>query len=1299
MATGDFSRSAYDKRKHYSSVRMQQGRVQTDYDWNENEQIENEDRRRARVDIIGPYGTPDQGFLITEPNGITINGNSLIDFNIHPGTFYLGGIRLEFERNLISSITIENLDDVNDLNVVNTLNGEPDARFTFVDPPIITKKNDSEWLIINEINDRAYFVNKGAGSLNIYEQETYRTQKNWLQQSNDLPLLPDLTNDDKRIDLVYLEVWQQPVSAVEDSELFEIALGGCDTSVMMRTMWRVKLEPGIGSSDCAGAWQEQIDKWSEGNEGQISEENERVPDVRLSVSFTEDGSSDDLCKPSVGGGYLGAENQAIRVQLVDGTHFTWGFDNASQLYRVQVNGGAIELLTDPKDQAHWPIAGRIVEILPWSAVLPNSEKIAGISGYLSRVDSYDPDTGKLILTESLPPEFGDEWESRSDEEELKNPSKYFFLRIWNRGSDTMSDPEIEFDQGIAESLGNTGLEVTITGNDRVPGDYWIIAARPETPNRVVPWAFESDVGLPPHGVRRFFAPLALIQWTSNNNGEIVGEMLSDCRKTFPSLTQLQSCCTFMVGDGIRSHGDFNSIEEAVRNLPASGGEICLLPGVHEANVEIENKHDIKIKGCGKKTMVIPGRSNRKLPVFSVIDSQCITLENMNIVTIGGTSIILTGSEIGKLREIEIHNNRIIACENGISVSRGEGIVIHHNKIRMLDKEKGGVAIFIMAEDSMIERNDISVILSGNIPPITRPDGEIVDPDEPCLNPEIIYGYTLILFEYVGLVWELVITSNFPEPYKALGGIQILGGSERMKVLENKITGGAGNGIALGGILPVNSEEEEGVNSIVESSDRNDLSGYVRLEGGDAISGQDLYFTNTNINTGKTYHFTTASDGHFLGLNSNPGKYEVLIPGYKITKILEIPLSDDEVFRRERYNIVVEENNVDLFPAFLYDIQIDRNEISYMGLSGIGIPRPITKISTDTLAPSFNPLVRLGNPVVGISIHSNKIFQCLQILFDNEMMSESKIMGRGGISLGICENLSIYENRIEKNGVNHLYPVCGIFVNQGERVEILHNHITNNGSLKGISSKENGIRGGIVMNVSSFSISELTSISQTAARIHDNVVDQPIGQALQIRALGPVSILNNCFSSELSGTEIMDLFAGAVLIINLGSIYNPEHSDFTHLSQVNMRPPNGSILFNNNQTRIGFKNSSLNSQIIITNDDIGFNGNQSECLSIGSTRKNTSLYGVTVRASDNRFKEVFTNNEVAMSLFTFTVLMNNTVNNQGDHCIIALNANPITNMLNNTGNQVLVTGDLCGGLREGLKRFSEINTDKVKGVFK
>ena len=43
-----------------------------------------------------------------------------------------------------------------------------------------------------------------------------------------------------------------------------------------------------------------------------------------------------------------------------------------------------------------------------------------------------------------------------------------------------------------------------------PGDFWIIAARPESPAKVVPWALET--GRLAEGIRRFYAPLGLIHW-------------------------------------------------------------------------------------------------------------------------------------------------------------------------------------------------------------------------------------------------------------------------------------------------------------------------------------------------------------------------------------------------------------------------------------------------------------------------------------------------------------------------------------------------------------------------------------------------------------------------------------------------------------------------------------------------------------------------------------------------------------------------------------------------------------------
>jgi hypothetical protein len=66
---GDFSRFLFDRKKRYSAVRMQQGRVQLDADWNEQADILSERIRAGTADLVGPDGAPagDAGFeLIPE---------------------------------------------------------------------------------------------------------------------------------------------------------------------------------------------------------------------------------------------------------------------------------------------------------------------------------------------------------------------------------------------------------------------------------------------------------------------------------------------------------------------------------------------------------------------------------------------------------------------------------------------------------------------------------------------------------------------------------------------------------------------------------------------------------------------------------------------------------------------------------------------------------------------------------------------------------------------------------------------------------------------------------------------------------------------------------------------------------------------------------------------------------------------------------------------------------------------------------------------------------------------------------
>jgi hypothetical protein len=665
----------------------------------------------------------------------------------------------------------------------------------------------------------------------------------------------------------------------------------------------------------------------------------------------------------------------------------------------------------------------------------------------------------------------------------------------------------------------------------------------------------------PEGINYHRVPLAELNWNAALNISFDGEEIEDCRDIFRPLTQQQGCCTFSVGDGKTSHGDFDSIEEALRHLPKSGGKICLLPGLHEANVIIKEKRNIKIEGCRKHTRVIPRKKTRTSSIFRIIDSECIALLDMDLVTLAGTAIVLEATEFGNLKEIEIGHNRMIAGKEAIHVKRGLDIHIHHNKIRMLDKEGAGVAMYLMAEDSLVERNDIGVIPAENTPTPQKPDGgETPNPTDPCADLEILYISIPAFIAYINLIGTVLLLFIPTNPFKALGGIQIAGGSERVKVWENTINGGAGNGIALGTSLAVFLEElEESPEEEEQSIEHSGGKLWGRVVSGERGPQNITVLFESQDRDDTTFSTTTDNIGDWVTEKIASGKYTVSIitPGYKIERISF--QENGREFGFHQIEVVPEEIDLGDLLAFIYEIQIHRNGISHMGLSGIGIPRVEWP---DFLPKNVARQVRIfarvlavsGNPIIGLEIHENHIFTCFQNTLEGALRTEIQVRGFGGISLGICANLAIARNRIESNGTSHINPVCGIFVTYGEQMDINHNWIAENGLLTNAKgSLIAGKRGGILLGASSFPVLRFlsTALSATksivgvantsalmgrlAARVHDNIVNQPAGQALTILAIGSVSIVNNHFNSELSGTEFFDLLAGGVRIVNLGGL--------------------------------------------------------------------------------------------------------------------------------------------------------------------
>ena len=88
---GDFTRSTFRPEKHYTSVRLQQGRVQLDADWNEQMDIQRYQQQAAQAAFIGRAGAPKAG------GGFAISAADGPDLGISPGRYYVDGLLCELE--------------------------------------------------------------------------------------------------------------------------------------------------------------------------------------------------------------------------------------------------------------------------------------------------------------------------------------------------------------------------------------------------------------------------------------------------------------------------------------------------------------------------------------------------------------------------------------------------------------------------------------------------------------------------------------------------------------------------------------------------------------------------------------------------------------------------------------------------------------------------------------------------------------------------------------------------------------------------------------------------------------------------------------------------------------------------------------------------------------------------------------------------------------------------------------------------------------------------------------------------
>lgn len=380
----------------------------------------------------------------------------------------------------------------------------------------------------------------GGIRVELLQPVQYSNQPDWQDYGPEDPDWVDLPNlegsPSSTDEFVYLLLREQEVSAVEDPDLKDVALGGPDTAQRTRLLQRFARV--ASGSTCASGLAAAQTKWqSEGLYFDSRTMRLKSPST-LQVSFSSQGQDTGPCQPQAQGGYLDPDNQLIRVQIsgIDAAtgnpKFLWGFDDASFLYRINVDPTSPQNLvfqSVPVDAEHQPVTTQAVEVLRTAAELPNGGEIASLSGFVFTLDNnYNPDMQSIVLPSgvSLPNDYTGSNAS---------PAGQLYLRVWQQ--------EVVFTPGQAIALGDTGLLVALGagGSQFHLGDYWMFAMRPATPQTVYPERYQQ-MPQPPDGPCLWACPLGVIAWRRG-----FGKLIADCRNKMCNLVDLckkqEGCCT------------------------------------------------------------------------------------------------------------------------------------------------------------------------------------------------------------------------------------------------------------------------------------------------------------------------------------------------------------------------------------------------------------------------------------------------------------------------------------------------------------------------------------------------------------------------------------------------------------------------------------------------------------------------------------------------------------------------------------------------------------------------------------
>jgi len=747
----DVSRFTFDAWNDYFGVVMEQGRVQTDADWNE--WLAEFARRvdAGTLDLLGraavPATTPD-AFRITIPSG----GGSI---SIGCGRMYVDGVLVE-NHGPYADGAYDMTGAVWDP-ALEELSGAPQP------PPAAGRSVD--------FAKQRYFP--GASLAGLADGQY----------------------------LAYLDVWRRPVVYLQDDGLVDKAIG-VDTSGRMQTVWQVKLMPVPQGAtwSCSTPDSEIFPAPSAAQLTTGVVANPTAGPCCLTTGAGYTGVENQLYRVEI-------HNSGSPADPADpkGATFKWSRDNASVATLITDIAPAANSLGAAAFRLTVASLGRdhVLGFAPgqWIELVDETLELDGGPGEMYLIDSIDFSAKTITLTTQLqasshfsyaPPTIATRtrirrWDQSGVVYEADGKTVWWDLDQPGSGGTIpvpASDTTLILENGVVVTFALASASGAFNS-----GDFWTFAAR------TADGSVETLENAPPFGVHHHYAKLSIVTWPSGPT--------PDCRIPWPPAGQAGcACCGVTVGEG----APFSSIQKAIEALPNTGGEVSILPGRYFEYIELKGRTDVVIKGCGSQTRIASpalqsGGAGEAAPaatgsglaaVVAILGSRHVRFGDLCIEAADGECGVLLDFETqdeARLFEKRPSNIDVCLADLAISASTRPGILVNEaelveavsNRIAMKDVFSQWPGVYLSGVELRFRHNWVGL---RNFAAEWLPAEMVRD----------IAGYA-----------ASKAASVVKKGLGAPGGVQIAGASRDVFIIENEIEGGDGNGIALGSVRLLNAD--------------------------------------------------------------------------------------------------------------------------------------------------------------------------------------------------------------------------------------------------------------------------------------------------------------------------------------------------------------------------------------------------------------------------------------------------------------------------------------------------------------